>query len=100
MFPCKSIFRKFAVVTDDKGCYHQAAWYQRRLYISIWTTHYLEFRGNFAISLNPNFEYDFVKVPNGEIYVLAKELVVCYEDLPALRQLGSSRNRSRLLIWS
>ena len=27
------------------------------------------------ISVNPFFEYDLVKVPNGEIYVLAKELV-------------------------
>ena len=31
--------------------------------------------GNLAISLNPRFEYSFVKVPNGEIYVLATDLI-------------------------
>ncbi len=45
------------------------------VYFVIWTTTTWTIPGNLAISLNPFFEYDFVKVPNGEIYVLAKELV-------------------------
>ena len=41
----------------------------------IWTTTTWTLPGNLAISLNPRFEYSFVKVPNGEIYVLATDLI-------------------------
>ena len=72
--PCKSIFVKFAV-TDDKGVITKLLGTKENVYFVIWTTTTWTIPGNLAISLNPNFEYDFVKVPNGEIYVLAKELV-------------------------
>ena len=72
--PCKSIFVKFAV-TDDKGVITKLLGTAENVYFVIWTTTTWTIPGNLAISLNPNFEYDFVKVPNGEIYVLAKELV-------------------------
>ena len=72
--PCKSIFVKFAV-TDDKGVITKLLGTKENVYFVIWTTTTWTIPGNLAISLNPNFEYDFVKVPNGEVYVLAKELV-------------------------
>ena len=72
--PCKSIFVKFAV-TDDKGVISKLIGTTENVYFVIWTTTTWTIPGNLAISLNPFFEYDFVKVPNGEIYILAKELV-------------------------
>lgn len=72
--PCKSIFVKFAV-TDDKGVISKLIGTAENVYFVIWTTTTWTIPGNLAISLNPFFEYDFVKVPNGEVYVLAKELV-------------------------
>lgn len=72
--PCKSIFVKFAV-THDKGVISKLIGTTENVYFVIWTTTTWTIPGNLAISLNPFFEYDFVKVPNGEIYILAKELV-------------------------
>lgn len=72
--PCKSIFVKFAV-SDDKGVISKRIGSTENVYFVIWTTTTWTIPGNLAISLNPFFEYDFVKVPNGEIYILAKELV-------------------------
>ena len=72
--PCKSIFVKFAV-TDDKGVITKLLGSKENVYFVIWTTTTWTIPGNLAISLNPFFEYDFVKVPSGEIYVMAKELV-------------------------
>ncbi len=71
--PCKSIFVKFAV-KDDKGIITKLLGTTENVYFVIWTTTTWTIPGNLAISLNPFFEYDFVKVPSGEIYVLAKEL--------------------------
>lgn len=72
--PCSSIYVKFAV-TDDKGVIEKAIGTKENVYFVIWTTTTWTLPGNLAISVNPFFEYDLVKVPNGEIYVLAKELV-------------------------
>lgn len=72
--PCKSIYVKFAV-TDDKGVIEKLIGTKENVYFVIWTTTTWTIPGNLAISLNPFFEYDFVKVPSGEVYVLAKELV-------------------------
>lgn len=71
---CSSIYVKFAV-TDDKGVIEKAIGTKENVYFVIWTTTTWTLPGNLAISVNPFFEYDLVKVPNGEIYVLAKELV-------------------------
>lgn len=71
--PCKSIFVKFSV-KDDKNVITKLLGTTENVYFVIWTTTTWTIPGNLAISLNPFFEYDFVKVPNGEIYVLAKEL--------------------------
>lgn len=72
--PCSSIYVKFTV-TDDKGVIEKAIGTKENVYFVIWTTTTWTLPGNLAISVNPFFEYDLVKVPNGEIYVLAKELV-------------------------
>ncbi len=70
---CASIYVKFAV-TDDKGVIQKAIGTTDNVYFVIWTTTTWTLPGNLAISVNPAFEYDLVRA-NGEVYVLAKELV-------------------------
>lgn len=65
-----SIYVKFAV-KDDKGLFEGLD----NVYFVIWTTTTWTLPGNLAIALNPDFEYSLVKYPNGEIYVLATELI-------------------------
>ncbi|MCH5184552.1 MAG: isoleucine--tRNA ligase [Oscillospiraceae bacterium] len=65
-----SIYVKFAV-KDDKGLFGGL----ENVYFVIWTTTTWTLPGNVAISLNPDFEYSLAKAPNGEIYVLATELI-------------------------
>lgn len=65
-----SIYVKFAV-KDDKGLFEGL----ENVYFVIWTTTTWTLPGNVAISLNPDFEYSVVKFNNGEIYVLATELI-------------------------
>lgn len=65
-----SIYVKFAV-KDDKGLFEGLS----NVYFVIWTTTTWTLPGNVAISLNPDFEYSLVKFENGDIYVLATELI-------------------------
>lgn len=65
-----SIYVKFAV-NDDKGLFEGL----QNVYFVIWTTTTWTLPGNVAICLNPDFEYSLVKFSNGEIYVLATELI-------------------------
>ena len=71
---CESIYVKFAV-KDDKGKISAVLGTTENVYFVIWTTTTWTLPGNLAISVNPYFEYSFVKVPNGEIYVLATDLI-------------------------
>ncbi len=71
---CESIYVKFAV-KDDKGKISAILGTTENVYFVIWTTTTWTLPGNLAISVNPYFEYSFVKVPNGEIYVLATDLI-------------------------
>ncbi|MFI3115111.1 MAG: isoleucine--tRNA ligase [Clostridia bacterium] len=71
---CTSIYVKFDVC-DDNGIIQKTIGSTENVKFVIWTTTTWTLPANVAISLNPFFEYDFVKVPSGEIYVLAKELV-------------------------
>ena len=66
----KSIYVKFAV-KDDKGKFAGL----ENVYFVIWTTTTWTLPGNVAICLNPDFEYAAIKVNNGEIYIVAKELI-------------------------
>ncbi len=65
-----SIYVKFAV-KDDKGLFDGI----ENVYFVIWTTTTWTLPGNVAICLNPDFEYSLVKFSNGEVYVLATELI-------------------------
>ncbi len=73
--PCSSIYVKFRVTDDKGGRISSITGSLDNVYFVIWTTTTWTLPGNLAISLGPDFEYDLVKVPNGEIYILAKELV-------------------------
>ncbi len=70
--PCITIFVKFPV-SDDKGKLAQYCDLSK-LFFVIWTTTPWTIPGNMAISVNPAFEYVLLQVPNGEVYILAKEL--------------------------
>ena len=70
--PCITIFVKFPVA-DDKGKLAQYCDLSK-LFFVIWTTTPWTIPGNMAISVNPSFEYVLLQVPNGEVYILAKEL--------------------------
>jgi len=65
-----SIYVKFAV-KDDKGLFAGL----ENVYFVIWTTTTWTLPGNVAVCLNPMLEYSLVKFSNGEIYVLATELI-------------------------
>ncbi len=70
--PCTTIFVKFPV-KDDKGKLGQYCDLSK-LFFVIWTTTPWTIPGNTAISLNADFDYVLLQAPNGEVYVLAKEL--------------------------
>jgi len=70
--PCTTIFVKFPV-QDDKGKLGQYADLSK-VYFVIWTTTPWTIPGNFAICLNAEFDYVLLQVPNGDVYVLAKDL--------------------------
>ncbi len=69
---CTSIYVKFKVA-DDKGMLSGVCDLDKTYFV-IWTTTTWTLPGNLAIALNPDEDYDLVKVENGEIYVLAKAL--------------------------
>ena len=73
--PCSSIYVKFHVTDDKGGKIAAITGSLDHVYFVIWTTTTWTLPGNLAISVNPAYEYDLVKVPSGEVYVLAKELV-------------------------
>ena len=69
---CTSIYVKFKVA-DDRGKFDGVCDLDKTYFV-IWTTTTWTLPGNLAIALNPDEEYDLVKVENGEVYVLAKAL--------------------------
>ena len=70
--PCTTIFVKFPV-KDDQGKLAQYCDLSK-LFFVIWTTTPWTLPGNRAICLNANLEYSLVKVPCGEVYIMASEL--------------------------
>ncbi len=70
--PCTTIFVKFPV-TDDKG---KLAGYGdlANMHFVIWTTTPWTIPGNMAICVNPEFDYDLLQIPGGEVLIMAKEL--------------------------
>jgi isoleucyl-tRNA synthetase len=71
--PCTSIYVKFPV-SDDLGKLGQYCDLSKTFFV-IWTTTTWTLPGNLAICVGPRLEYSLVKVPNGEVYILASELV-------------------------
>lgn len=71
--PCSSIYVKFAVA-EDFGKISAITGSLDKVYFVIWTTTTWTLPGNLAISVNPSFAYDLVKIPNGDILVMAKDL--------------------------
>ena len=69
---CTSIYVKFKV-SDDKGKLASVCDLDKTYFV-IWTTTTWTLPGNLAIALNPDEEYDLVKVESGETYILAKAL--------------------------
>ncbi len=90
--PCTTIFVKFPV-KDDQGKLAQYCDLSK-LFFVIWTTTPWTIPGNTAISLNADFDYVLLQAPNGEVYVLAKELAegVCKQaglDFDACKVLAT-----------
>ncbi len=71
--PCTSIFVKFKVA-NDHGKLSQYADLDK-LYFVIWTTTTWTLPGNLAICVNGTLPYVLAKAPNGEVYILAKDLM-------------------------
>lgn len=65
-----SIYVKFQV-KDDKGLFAGLS----NVYFVIWTTTTWTLPGNLAVCVNPDLEYSLVKFANGDIFVLATELI-------------------------
>ena len=94
--PCTTIFVKFPV-RDDKGKLGKYADLSKTYFV-IWTTTPWTIPGNFAICLNADFDYVLLQVPNGDVYVLAKDLAesVCkaahidYDACKVLAELKGS----------
>ncbi len=71
--PCTSIYVKFRVA-DDKGKLAQIC-DLNKTYFVIWTTTPWTLPGNMAIALHPRENYSIVRVPNGECYIMAADLI-------------------------
>ena len=71
--PCTTIFVKFPV-KDDQGKLSGVTDLSKTYFV-IWTTTPWTIPGNYAISVNPDFDYVLLSAPNGEVYILAEGLV-------------------------
>ena len=70
--PCTTVYVKFAVA-DDHGKLAGLTDLDST-YFLIWTTTTWTLPGNLAICLNPRLDYALMKAPNGETYIVAKDL--------------------------
>ena len=70
--PCTTLFVK-CPVRDDKGRLAQYADLSRTYFV-IWTTTPWTIPGNMAICVNADFDYVLLQAPNGEVYILARDL--------------------------
>ena len=77
--PVTTVYVKFPI-HDDKGRLGHLD--LSKLYFLIWTTTIWTLPGNLGITLSPGDSYAIVKVPNGEMYVIAEALV------PAVMKAG------------
>ncbi len=77
--PVTTVYVKFPL-NDDKGKLSHLD--KSKLFFLIWTTTTWTLPGNLGITLSPGDSYAIVKVPSGEMYVIAEALV------PAVMKAG------------
>ena len=77
--PVTTVYVKFPIA-DDKGKLSHLD--KSKLFFLIWTTTTWTLPGNLGITLSPGDSYAIVKVPSGEMYVIAEALV------PAVMKAG------------
>ena len=77
--PVTTVYVKFPL-NDDKGKLSHLD--KSKLFFLIWTTTIWTLPGNLGITLSPGDSYAIVKVPSGEMYVIAEALV------PAVMKAG------------
>ncbi len=70
--PVTTVYVKFPM-RDDLG--KLPAFDKGKLFFVIWTTTIWTLPGNLAIALHPRDSYALVKVPSGEVYIMAEALV-------------------------
>ena len=70
--PCTTVYVKFGMHDDNGKLSHLDC---SRLSFLIWTTTIWTLPGNLAIALHPDDSYAIVKVPNGDMFILAEALV-------------------------
>ena len=70
--PVTTVYVKFPM-HDDKGKLSHLD--KSKLFFLIWTTTTWTLPGNLGITLSPGDSYAIVKVPNGEMYIMAEALV-------------------------
>ena len=71
--PCRTIYVKFPV-SNDHGKLSKYAPLDKIFFV-IWTTTTWTLPANLAISLNGSFIYVLAQAPNGEVYIIAKDLM-------------------------
>ena len=69
--PCTTVYVKFPM-HDDQG--KLGAYDKSRMFFLIWTTTIWTLPGNLAIAMHPEESYALVKVPTGDIFILAEAL--------------------------
>ena len=69
--PCTTVYVKFPMA-DDLGKLSHVD--KSKLFFVIWTTTIWTLPGNLGITLSPVDDYVLVKVPSGEIYIMAEAL--------------------------
>ncbi len=70
--PVTTVYVKFPM-HDDKGKLSHLD--KSKLFFLIWTTTTWTLPGNLGITLSPGDSYAIVKVPNGEMYIMAEALI-------------------------
>ncbi|MCR5088969.1 MAG: isoleucine--tRNA ligase [Oscillospiraceae bacterium] len=70
--PVTTVYVKFPM-NDDKGKLSHLD--KSKLFFLIWTTTTWTLPGNLGITLSPGDSYAIVKVPNGEMYIMAEALI-------------------------
>ena len=69
--PCTTVYVKFPMHDD---CGKLPGYDKSKLFFVIWTTTIWTLPGNLAIALHPDESYALVKVPSGDVFIMAEAL--------------------------